>query len=342
MLAGGCNRHEDLQRTHRALLPATTPVMAHTNTPPPLDVLGWIHRDSELVIGINVAQLRGTALGRTKLVPWMTGILPHAMDEFRERCGLDLFSSLETVTVGLRNFTTTVEGSLVIRGLEAERWWGCLRKTQAALRRDGFDPMWSGEILSIHTRMGNGFTVVPERDGLVRGTLGIESSAEDVSQAQRMPPVLRFSSGFRDLYERLDGSATGWFLMRGTSLAPLDEEHVPLDAIYGSVTVSDKGASEISGEVRLHTSTAERAGRYAATARARLSPAVSALFSRFTIAALGDDTVISMALTPQQLLALLPRAAELPALLTSAPAPAPPTADPPSGSPATSTARPQP
>lgn len=318
-----CDRRHDAQKEHRELLPTSAlGVTAGANaSPPPIDVLEWIHRDSELVLGVNVAQLRGTALWRDQLEPWLTGLLPATLPALRQRCGLDLLGSLQTVTVGLRNFLTTIEGSVVVRGPDPTPLWSCLQREREALRQDGLDPAWSGEVLSLHTALGNGLTLVGEDAETARGTFGAESSSEDVKPSARKPPVLRFSPGFRELYERLDGGASGWFLIPAANfLLPAVDEGVTLQAVFGTVTLTagSTGGEELEIDARLRTSTAERATRYAATAAARIGPQARAAFTRLAITAERDDVHLTAGLTAAQLAALLARPGALAALFPGA------------------------
>ena len=335
---GGCGRDISEREQRSLLLPDSAPGV----TPPPAEVLDWLRRDSELVLGLNLVQLRTTALWRDELTPWLTTQLAATLPAMRATCGIDLIASVETLAVGLRRFSTTVEGGVVMRGPEPRQLWGCLEKIQSALRADGIDPAWdpsrtaSGNpipglgILSLRTAAGNGVVLVAEDDGLVRGLIDVEASSQNLSG--KRAPMLKSSPGFRGLYSRLDGTASAWFLVQGTLLAPLAEENVALGAIYGTVTAapaSERSGSEtepsaptLTVEARLRTTTAERAVRYADTANARLldSPARAA-FTRLEFTAERADVRVRAELTAEQLLALLARGPRLAELFVSSTAP---------------------
>lgn len=367
----GCGRERSEREQRNLLLPDPAPGV----TPPPAEVLEWVRRDSELVMGANFVQLRTTALWRDQLAPWLTGQLAATLPAL-QACGVDLLASVETLTLGLRRFTTTIEGSVVLRGPEPRRLWSCLRGATSALRADGLDPVWSPDapapsrldVLSLRTPSGNGVVLVAEPDGLIRGLLGVETSSLDLSRSAKKAPMLRASPGFRGLYSRLDGNASGWFLLQGSLLAPAREENAALRTVLGTVTAAPAApagstatpaaaAPALHLEARLRTATSEHAVRYADTAHRRLQdqPAARAAFTRLDITADRDDVRVLADLTAEQLLALIargPALAELfapgaapPHELTTAPAdeappPSPPVnpaaAAPPIGAPPTS------
>jgi hypothetical protein len=313
-------------------------------TPPAADLLAWIHRDSELVLRVNLVQLRASPIWHQELEPWLTAQLAATLPAMRSRCGIELLTSVETVAVGLRRFVTTIEGSVVLRGPEPRELWDCLRACRDALRADGIDPRWDDDILSLRTSRGNGVVLVGEDDGLIRGQLGVEASTEELQKTAKKPPMLKASPGFLELVDRLDGNASGWFLLQGPLLEFAAEEHVPLRAVTGTVSAtagdrSDVGAPSGAGDatrpagitfdVRLRTSTAERAVRFADTARTRLSAAGRAAFTRLDIAAEGDDVHVTAELTMPQLRELMALGgAALAELLSAGPRSIPPAAPP--------------
>lgn len=318
--AAGCGRRERATPVHRDLI-AGAP-SGDAAVAPPLQVLEWIERDAELVIGVNFEQLRRSALGRAELLPWLAAQLPTALPAMRQRCGLDPLARLRDVTLGVRNFVTTPEGSLVIRGLPGDALWRCLREVRAELRRDGFDPMWDGEVLSLRTPQGNGAVLVREDDDVVRGLLGVEVSSLDLQRSAKRPAPLRSSLGFRRRYERLDGTASAWFLLQGPLLGYALEEQADLEAISGVLMASTAAATDAADaapvrfDLRIHTSTPERGARYAATAERRLGPAVATELSSFSIAAEGQDVRLRATLTLDQLRDLAARLDSPAAVLT--------------------------
>lgn len=328
LVGGACGRENARKEARNLLLPDPVPGV----TPPPADVLEWVRRDSELVMGVNLAQLRQTPLWREQLAPWLTAQLAATLPAMRSRCGLDLVASVDHLAVGLRRFATTAEGNVVLTGPEPKVLWACVQACREALRADGIDPMWDGDILSLRTASGDGVTLVAEDDGVIRGLLGVEVSSEDLKKSAKKPPMLKGSPGFRELYGALDGNASGWFLLQGPLLQPAMEEHVTLRAVTGAMTLAtprlggvdrevDDGASTnlaaVTLDVRLMTGTPERAVRYAATANSRLVPAARAAFTRLAISADRDQVHLIASLTVPQLLALISRGPRLAELLVS-------------------------
>jgi hypothetical protein len=315
LLASACDRRgpkPSAKEQRDLLLPDPVPGV----TPPPADLLAWIHRDSELVLGVNLVQLRASPIWHQELEPWLTAQLAATLPAMRSRCGIELLTSVETVAVGLRRFVTTIEGSVVLRGPEPRELWDCLRACRDALRADGIDPRWDDDILSLRTARGNGVVLVGEDDGLIRGQLGVEASTEELQKTAKKPPMLKASPGFLELIGRLDGNASGWFLLQGPLLQFAAEERVPLRAVTGVVDAT--AGDRVTLDVRLYTSTQERAVRYADTANARLAPAARAAFTELVIAAEGAAVHVTAAMTGAQLLSLIDRGESLTELLVPA------------------------
>jgi hypothetical protein len=315
--AAACGRETSGEERRNLLLPDPVPGV----TPLRSDLLDWIRRDSELVLGANLVQLRTTPLWKQQLEPWLTAQLAATLPAMRTRCDLDLdlLASVEVVTVGLRGFLRTVEGSVALRGPQPKRLWDCLRSCREALRADGIDPMWDGDTLSLRTARGNGVVLVGEGDGAIRGVLGVEASSLDLKKTAKKLPMLNTSPGFGELYRWLDGNASGWFLLQGPLLQSAAEEHLALHAVFGSVVMAAGNGAGVTLDVRLRTSTPERAVRYADTANSRLGPAARAAFTHLAIISEGDDVHITASLTPMQLIALIGRGRSLAELLVPGP-----------------------
>jgi hypothetical protein len=303
-MAAACHRDPTAEPVRKE--PVAQPGSAPPSPPPPLGDLAWLTRDAELVIGVNVAQLRGTNLWRRTLEPLVSARLPATLAAARAQCGLDLLASFDVITIGLRSFDRILNGQVITHGADTQAWWSCLHTLEPALARDGLDVTWRGPALLLHSALGNTLALTRVDDRTTRGLFSPEAVADDVATPDKQVLMMKDSAGFAEMYRSLPATASLWFVVNGKGdlLAAARTQALELQAVFGSIVVADG----LRIAARLRTTTPELAQRLAATARERLAQSAIATYQP-EFGADQQDVTIAATCSEEQLAALLERLA---------------------------------
>lgn len=198
------------------------------------DWLGFLPVDSEIVVGIDSAQIRKTQVW-AELAPKIEKGLGHDLEELRTACGFDPLQTVERVSVGLRAIERDkLVGVVVVHGVGAGMM-GCVRmhfgKGGAVTDDKGV------LVMDSHPDMRTAWSVIGS-------TLIVQldpAAGHDTMQvvlASGSP--LRGSQHFMDLYSALPKGASLWGVVNGSSKM-LDEFGAmrPRNT-KGTITVSDR------------------------------------------------------------------------------------------------------
>lgn len=198
------------------------------------DWLGFLPIDSDIVVGIDGAQIRKTQVW-AELAPKIEKGLASDLDQLRTACGFDPFQTVDRISVGLRAVERDkLIGVVVVHGVGAGTM-GCVR-----------------------TRFGKGGTVTDDKGVLVIDThpdmrtawtvigstlivdLDPQAGHDSMQVVLASGSPLRGSKAFMDLYGGIEKGASLWGVVNGKSKM-LDE----LGAMRprntkGTITLSDR------------------------------------------------------------------------------------------------------
>ena len=198
------------------------------------DWLGFLPVDSELVVGIDGAQIRKTPVW-AQLAPKLEKGLGHDLDELRAACGFDPFQTDDRVSVGMRAIESEkLVGVVVVHGIGAGTM-GCVRsrfgKGGAVIDDKGVLVIDSKpDMRSAWTVIGS--TLIVELDP--------QAGHDSMQVVLASGSPLRGSKAFMDLYGALPKGASLWGVVNGQSKM-LDEIGAmrPRNT-KGTVTLSDR------------------------------------------------------------------------------------------------------
>ena len=98
------------------------------------DDLSLLPVDSEMVIGINFAQLQQSALWK-QVAPKSKDKMAKNLSDIKAACGFDPLDAFKSMSIGIKNVGGgKPDGAIVIHGLEKDKVWGCLDKAQGRAR----------------------------------------------------------------------------------------------------------------------------------------------------------------------------------------------------------------
>ena len=232
LLVAGC---------YRDSTPSTTPPAnkAHASEQVTSDVLAFIPKDSDVVIGADLARLRSSPLWGSQIEPVITNNGGEKLSKVRTSCGFDPLTAVTHVTFGTRKINDNAEGTIVVRGVEPRGAIDCVErliKGQEQVTRDG-DTL-------VLSEQGDPFQVALSplgRSAVLAVAANGANRAATMSRAQSGTP-LRSSPAFVELFSKLEPNAAMWFIANGASptLKSIAGMGINPRFIDGTVMVSDR------------------------------------------------------------------------------------------------------
>lgn len=237
---------------------SSAPVANKPAPPPPApkpaaatDDLSLLPLDSEIVLGVDFAQLSNSAVWRSYIAPKVGQL--DGLQKFKTLCGFDLLTSLKSVAVGIRDPQKSASGIIVLRGLDRAKSMTCFDNDGIAeVQKDGTKVVMDGGVALLTNPAGEhvGFTFVDDSTAIaVIGDGG--ATKESVAAATNGTHGIKGSPAFVAMYGELNSHDSIWLLARGSALAELSALGVKPLAVFGSVNVTDGVA--IDARIRFGT-----------------------------------------------------------------------------------------
>jgi hypothetical protein len=252
---------------------------AYDNKPPPTSLgklgatpdvlassedLSLLPVDSEVVMGVNFAQIRGSAAWKELIEPKLAGnaSLIAKLNELKSTCGFDPMADVKSVAVGMKGLGGgTADGVLVLHGLDKAKTMECLGKKDALAKHD-LDVNVDGDVALLKPAKGDpedlaGVTFVNDTTAVV--LVGPRAATKDgVVKAAAGKSPLKTSPTFIDMYNRLDTSQSLWLMVNGNSKLFERPKSLGIQALgmFGTLGTTDG----LGVDLRLRVDTADNAG----------------------------------------------------------------------------------
>ncbi len=281
--------------------PGVTPP---TQTATSGDDLSLLPVDSEMVMGLNFAQLQQSQLWKQFVEPkMMTGDSVKKLTEFKDKCGFDPMSAVKTVSVGLKGLAgKSPEGAFVIHGAEKDKVWSCLDKMKADIEKDGSTYTKDGDVAFIKDKNGETVALTFVNDTTALGVVGPQATKDGVKAAAAGTSALKSSPAFTDMYSKINTGDSLWLLMNGNSklFDKAAAMGVKPKALFGSLNVTDG----LTVDFRMRVDTPDQAKQFATMAQGQLKQAEK-MFDKISVTDEGNDVKLSVVLSNQKLQALV-------------------------------------
>jgi hypothetical protein len=270
------------------------------------DDLALLPADSEIVIGLNFAQLEQSALWK-QFAPKIMDKMSGKLTAFKTACGFDPMDTFKSMSMGFKNVDgkSQPDGVIVIKGGEKSKIMPCMDKYKAEAAKDGTDITVDGDVVLFKDNKNNGnaaMTFVNDTTAVV--TMGTAGTKDGVKAAAKGGNGLKSSSTFNEMFSKINAGDSLWFLVNGNS--PLLEKSGGMlgkpKAIYGSVNVTDG----LAADVHVKSATADEAKSLVDLAKSATdNPQVKQMVDKMDITANGDDAHFVAAMSNQKLQALM-------------------------------------
>ncbi|HEU0034703.1 MAG TPA: hypothetical protein VFQ53_28960 [Kofleriaceae bacterium] len=268
------------------------------------DDLALLPVDSEVVMGLNFAQLQSSALWKQFVEPLlMKGDFQQKLGEFKTKCGFDPMTAVKSVSIGVKGIgASKPDGVIVVHGAEKQKVMDCFDKMQAEAKKNDATVTKDGDVVTIKTKDGDNvaFSYVTNDTALM--VVGANATAQGVKAAAAGTSALKTSAAFVEMYSKINTKDSLWMLMNGNSKAfdKMAALGVKPKAVFGSVNVTDG----LTVDFRMRLDSPDQATQIANMGKQQAAGAMQ-MFDKLDIVNDGSDVKVSVALSNAKLQALV-------------------------------------
>lgn len=266
------------------------------------DDLSLLPVDSELVLGINVAQVEQSALWKQLVEPKImaSNDFNTKLADFKTKCGFDPMSAVQSISIGLKGLgADKPNGAFVVHGLDKTKTWACLDTMKADITKDGTEFTKVGDVATFKNPKNNSTVAVTfVNDNTLLATIGDQGTPDGVKAAAAGKSALKSSPQFVDMYGKVKTSDSLWGLMNGNSKAfdKMGSMGFKPKAMFGSLNVTDG----LSVDLLMRLETPDAAASLTQLAKSQLDHAQQ-MVDKAEVSNDGADVKFSIAMSNQKL-----------------------------------------
>ncbi len=263
------------------------------------DPLGFLPLDSELVLGVDVDQVKKSMFW-PPLAAKITQAGGSSFTTFKAICGFDPMQTVRAMSLGIKNIgQKTPDGVMVVHGLDRAALMGCMEK---GAKQGGKITIENG-IVTVTSDDNSAVAFAFVDASTVVGVIGPTASAGQLKAVLASGVPLRGSPAFADLLAKTNLEASGWMVMNGNS-SVFDQMASAVGsrpkAAFGSVSV----LSGVAMDLHLRLDSAAQAQQLSTMANNQAGMARS-MFTKLDITTDAADVVVQLAMTDQQVSQIL-------------------------------------
>jgi len=256
--------------------------------------------DSEVVLGINFAQVQQSALWKKFVEPQlMKDDTQKKLAEFKDKCGFDPLTAVTSVSVGLKGVgADTPDGIIVAHGADKGKMIGCLEKMKPEAEKDGDTVTIDGDVVTVKTKDGTSVAMTFANDSTLVLGIGANGTPDAVKAAAAGNSALKSSPTFVDMHSKINTKDSLWLLMNGNSKA-FDQAAAmgfKPKAVFGSLNVTDG----LSMDLRIRVDSPDQAASLTNMAKGQLA-AVQGMVDQVDVANEGPDVKLTVAISATKL-----------------------------------------
>ena len=256
------------------------------------DPLGFLPRDAELVVALDVAHLRAGALYQT-WEPRLAGALELDGSPIA-RCNARLVERVGSITLGLRSTPDgNFAGVAVLRGADVRGWKACLAKVPGTAV-EGETIVTTVGALHVPLRAIDATTLV--------GVYGTGATPQTLDAVLASGAPIATAPGYGKAFDDVDLHQALWFALGrdASSLRSFQALGYPPEVVFGSVDATDFAAAT----VHVRFADAATANGFGTWAKGQLAGAKNYV-ERLDVTVAARDVVFELAINGAQLTQLL-------------------------------------
>lgn len=204
------------------------------------DDLAFLPADSEVVLGVNIAQVQQNSLWKGLVEPkLMAGQTQRLIADFRAKCGFDPMTSVKSLSLGARDMTGGKPNAvLVLHGLDKAKALDCVDKLKDELTSGGGEVTRDGDLVLAKDRRGMQAAVSFLDGGTAIVVVGDNGTTSGVKAVAAGGSKLRTTAGFAERYKKVNTRDSLWMVVDHALLDKLPLMMKP-QASFGSVNMTD-------------------------------------------------------------------------------------------------------
>ena len=268
------------------------------------DDLSLLPVDSEMVLGLNFAQLQQSALWKQyspKLMEKMAG----GLAEFKAACGFDPLDALKSMSMGMKGLGgQKPDGAVVIHGPDKAKVLACLEKAKTEAAKKGTEITVDGDVFLVKDKSGDTSAFTFVNGNTLLGTMGSAGTKDGVLAAAKGTSALKTSQTFVEMYSKINTNESLWILMNGNSpvFSKMGSMGVKPKAIFGSINLTDG----LTVDMRMRLATADEATSFVNMMKPQMTnPQVKSMVDKLDVGTEGTDVKVSVGMSSQKLQALI-------------------------------------
>lgn len=269
------------------------------------DDLALLPADSEVVLGLNFAQLQQSALWK-QFAPALMAKAAGGLNDFKTACGFDPMEAIKSVSMGMKGLGGDVPaGIVVIHGPEKGKVMACVEKAKVEAAKNGSEITVDGDVFLVKDKKGQTTAWTYVNNDTLIGAVGPQASKATLLAAAKGDSALKSSQAFVEMYSKINTKESLWVLVNGNApfMAQAAKANMkPPKAVFGSVNVTDG----LTVDMRIRFATAGDAKDLESLAKQQTdNPQVKSMFDKLDVAADGADVKFYLAMSQQKLTALM-------------------------------------
>jgi hypothetical protein len=266
------------------------------------DDLNVIPAESEIVAGINLSNLRDSAVFKEFGQKALTQATAE-ISKFKAKCGFDPVESIKSLTIGIKllNGGDKPRGSIVVHtSAPKDKLKACLEKSKAEAESEGDSLKIDGDIAYLTSKKGDVFMALTflGNDGVVALLNDSEWTKDKVTAALAGGGSIKSNKAFTEPFGTIKKGQTLWFYVNGESKAAAMAKASGLaaTAFFGSVNLTDG----LTSDLRARMKTPADATAAVEAFKGQMTQA-QMFFTKSEMKADGNDLRVTVELTGSQL-----------------------------------------
>jgi hypothetical protein len=306
LATGACKKNDNKAGTGSGATTTTaTPAAGDKTAATPVAVAGGddlalLPVDSEMVMGLNFAQLQQSALWK-QYAPKLMEKAAGDLADFKASCGFDPLEVIKSVSLGMKGFGgATPDGAVVVHGPEKAKVMACLEKMKPEAEKKGSEITVDGDVFMIKDKGGQSTAFTFINDTTLLGVIGSNASKDSVLAAAKGGSALKTSPAFVEMFSKINTGDSLWMLMNGNSPAfsKMGAMGVKPKAVFGSVNVTDG----LTLDMRIRLGSPDEAKQLVTMLQGQINnPQVKQMFDKLDVAQDASDAKFAVAMSNQKL-----------------------------------------
>ncbi|HSD86366.1 MAG TPA: hypothetical protein VLB44_02590 [Kofleriaceae bacterium] len=268
------------------------------------DDLSLLPANSEMVLGLNFAQLQQSALWK-QFAPKLMEKMESGLAEFKAACGFDPMEAIKSVSMGLSGVgKDQPDGAIVIHGLDKAKSMACLDKAKAEAAKKGTEITVDGDVFMMKDKGGSSTAWTFVNNDTMLGVVGPAATKDTLLAAAKGGSSLKNSQTFTEMYSKINTKESLWILVNGNApfMAKAAQAGVKPKAVFGSVNVTDG----LTVDLRIRLGSADEATQLVNMMKGQTqSPQVKQMFDKLDVTSDGADAKIAVAMSNAKLQQLI-------------------------------------